>query len=153
MTIHHQKLILHCIVHIGSHPHPFALHIQLTLGPLGRYDIYYIHDICNSGWDICTAKRQTSKPSLCRAPLTIGRDCIRTEQEQCLLWCKLDTLPNHIMKLSHSQVCRYKILLFVNIWYVWSIRLFTNHRNTVRIFGTDTLRLWLSFLFIDWIWK
>jgi hypothetical protein len=50
--------------------------------------------------------------------LTIRGDSIRAEQEQCLLRRKLDALPDYIVELANSQICRNEVFFLVNVWYV-----------------------------------
>ena len=48
------------------------------------------------------------------------------------------------MILTNGKIGWYQIFLFINIWNIWSICLFTNNWNTVWVFGSDAFGFRLS---------
>ena len=77
--------------------------------------------------------------------LTIRRDSIWTKKEQGLLGRELNTLPNHIMKLTHSQIRRHKVLLLVDVRDIRSVCFFADHRYSIGVFRTDAFGFWCPF--------
>jgi len=68
------------------------------------------------------------------------------EDEDGLLWRKLDALPDHIDELPNSKVGGDKVLFLIDCRNVRLLDLFTDDRNTVRVLLADTLRFGLALL-------
>lgn len=59
------------------------------------------------------------------------------EDENSLLWAKLDALPNNIDKLSDGQVCRHQVFLLVDCGNIRFLNLFTDDLDLPRIMSAQ----------------
>lgn len=64
---------------------------------------------------------------------SIGRDVSIHKDENRLFSRELDSLTNHIHKLTHSQVGGDKVFLLVNVGNIRLCCLFTDDRDSVRV--------------------
>jgi len=73
-----------------------------------------------------------------------GESVVVEKEKQRLGLPEFDAFADDVHKLTHGEVGRHEVLLFVNVWSRRAVALFDDNRNPIRVLGPNTLRLGLA---------